>query len=242
MAECIRDATPEQLNIFRRLLLTVPVRFRVLASEEARMFAHVNLRETITGAHACMSRSATQRVYEICQWRDRRAKVAGVQTATPAKLAALWAEHVQMARTSEPVTETFMGSAIRIWEHLLRHSSCRDIVLLAERTWGKASPFDSVTKMEAVLIKGGKSTDAHEWLLASMVWYVKNRFLTTGELSYRNLTGKGFGNRGLMDLWLLKRGLLDYMCVSLLDDVAFTADTKARPSGSTLQCSIPNGQ
>ena len=91
MAACLEaEPTDTQLAKFRRLLLTIPMRFKVIASEEARLFAHVNLRETITGSHACMSRTATQRVYEVCQWRDRRMRIHGTQNATASKLAQLW--------------------------------------------------------------------------------------------------------------------------------------------------------
>jgi hypothetical protein len=240
MAECMNDTevSDTQRATFRRLLLTVPLRFRVIAGDEARLFAHVNLREKITGAHACMSRSAIQRVYEICQWRDRRAKNLGTHNATPASLALIWNEQVIMAGSSEPVTETFTALAFRLWEQLLCHDACRDLILWAERTWGKSSPFDTVMKMEAVVVKAKGSADAAEWLVASMIFYVQRGHMTTGELSVRNLTGKGSGNRGILDMWLFKRSVMLHISGTVLDSLEFTAGTKARASGALSMCSL----
>jgi hypothetical protein len=240
MAECMNntEVSDTQRATFRRLLLTVPMRFRVIAGEEARLFAHVNLRETITGAHACMSRSTIQRIYELCQWRDRRAKNLGVQNATPTRLALIWNEQVVMAGSSEPVTETFMALAFRLWEQLLTHAPCRDLILWAERAWGKSSPFDTVMKMEAVVVKAKGSTDAAEWLVASMISYVQRGFMTPGELSVRNLTGKGSGNRGILDMWLFKRSVMLHVSGTVMDSLEFTAGTKARASGALYICSF----
>jgi hypothetical protein len=237
MAGLITEAsTQDQLVTFRRLLLTVPMRFRVIASEEERMFAHLNLREKITGAHASMSRSATQRIYEVCQWRDTRTKRQGSQNATPEKLAQVWNEQVKMAQTSEPVTASYMHMAFRLWEQLLIFPSCREVILWAERQWGKANPFDSITKLEAVVIKAKGSVESAEWLLSSMIFYVKRGFMTSGELSVRTLTGKGAGNRGVMDMWLLKRGVMHHLSATVLDSMAFTAVSKARASGAFSIC------
>jgi hypothetical protein len=240
MATCIANdtASEERLAIFRRLLLTMPMRFKVIASEEERLFAHVNLRELITGAHACMGRSALQRVYEVCQWRERRAKTHGGQNATPPKLAQLWNDQVKMARTSEPVTETFMGMAFRLWEQLLCHPTCRDPILWAERTWGKNNPFDTVMKMEAVAIKAKSSVESAEWLINSMIFYVKRGFMTSGEFSVRTLTGKGAGNRGLLDMFLLKKHVLIHISTTLLDTMEFEPGTKARAPGAFSSCSF----
>ena len=226
------DGSEEQLAIFSRLLLTVPLRFRVIASEEERLFAHVNLRERITGAHACMSRSTTQRVYELCQWRDKRAKSLGVQNATAGKLAVVWNESVTMAKSSEPITEHFMALAFRLWEQLLSHPSLREPILWAERTWGKNNPFNAVMNMEAVVIKAKGSTESAEWLLHSMIYYVKKGFMSSGELSVRTLTGKGSGNRGILDMWNLKRAVLTHVSSTVLDSMDFTPASKARASGA----------
>jgi hypothetical protein len=231
MAACLEaEPTDTQIEKFRRLLLTIPMRFKVIASEEARLFAHANLRETITGSHACMSRTATQRVYEVCQWRDRRMRIHGTQNATASKLAQLWNEQVHMARSSEPITEAFMAMSFRLWEQLLSHENCRKLILWAERTWGKLNPLDSVVKLEAVLTKAKGSVEHAEWLLGSIIFYVKCKYNSHGELSVRNLTGKNAGNRGLLDMWLLKRNMWDYIASTVLDSASFnfTKETKAR--------------
>ena len=229
MAACLEaEPTDTQLAKFRRLLLTIPMRFKVIASEEARLFAHVNLRETITGSHACMSRTATQRVYEVCQWRDRRMRIHGTQNATASKLAQLWNDQVHMARSSEPITEAFMAMSFRLWEQLLGHENCRKLILWAERTWGKNNPLDSVVKLEAVLTKAKGSVEHAEWLLGSIIFYVKCKYNIPGELSVRILTGKNAGNRGLLDMWLLKRTIWDYIASTVLDSASFTKETKAR--------------
>eukprot|EP00972_Heterocapsa_arctica_P075372 11119162-Heterocapsa_arctica.AAC.1 len=86
--------------------------------------------------------------------------------------------------------------------------------------------------MEAVVVKAKGSTDAAEWLVASMIFYVQRGFMTPGELSVRTLTGKGSGNRGILDMWLFKRSVMLHVSGTVMDSLEFTAGTKARASGA----------
>jgi hypothetical protein len=233
MADKLSDAaetSQEDRAYYRRLLLTIPFRFIVVPTEEERMYKHINLRESITIAHQLMSRSSLQRIFEVCQWRERRLHTAGQKRGTPAVLAADWKANIVQAGGTEPISEAWIASAIRLWEQTMSMPSLMEILVAAEARWGKESPFDSITKMEAVLARAsrqgtGSSERVQEWIFDSMVWYKENGFLSTGEMSVRLLTGKNAGNRGLIDMFLMKQAMLRQMS-STIEEIGLPAEAK----------------
>eukprot|EP00972_Heterocapsa_arctica_P095505 14084512-Heterocapsa_arctica.AAC.1 len=92
--------------------------------------------------------------------------------------------------------------------------------------------------MEAVVVKAKGSVEVTEWLLTSMIFYVQRGFMTAGEMSVRALTGKGAGNRGILDMFLVKRNVMFHLSVTVLDGMDFTPASKARASGAFSICSF----
>ena len=182
----------------RSLFVTTPFRFKYIPDEEQRLYTQINLREAATATYQAMSRSATQRIFEICQWRDRRVQMNGNQSGSIASIVQDWSTHISQSRSSEPITETWLTSCFRLWENLFKHESLRVLVLNAEKKYGRSSPCDKISTLEAVLSKG-KTVEMMTWLLGYLNWVVDNKQFSGSELSIRALTGKGsgVGNRGL---------------------------------------------
>ena len=81
----------------------------------------------------------------------------------------------------------------------LAHQTSRGIVLQSERTMAKKSPFAMMAQLAAIVSKCRTSEDC-EWCVSTRAAYVQRGHYFAGDFSFRNLTGKGSHNKGLLDL------------------------------------------
>ena len=92
--------------------------------------------------------------------------------------------------------------------------ACTPSFWQADEEFGKKTPWDSVTKLEWVYKKAGKSTTGSRrrivWQLAFVNDALRTKTVASGELSLMGFSGKGHGGgRGFVDLAPLKLDLLD---------------------------------
>ena len=90
----------------------------------------------------------------------------------------------------------------------------------AEETFGKKTPWDSLTKLESVVKRAKDTTrdvpDSRKILfqLQAVTWYCTSSLVLPSELSVSTLVGKNRGNRGLLDIILFKMEILkDWLTV-----------------------------
>ena len=110
-------------------------------------------------------------------------------------------------------------------------ASCALVPPKAEEEFGKRTPWDSVTKLEWVYKKAGKSIHTRRrmiWALSAITDLVRCKMVTPGELSIGGLSGAKRGGRGMLDLVLLKLDLLDALLVHQADKVGLSADSKCK--------------
>ena len=110
-------------------------------------------------------------------------------------------------------------------------ASCALVPPKAEEEFGKRTPWDSVTKLEWVYKKAGKSIHTRRrmiWALSAITDLVRCKMVTPGELSIGGLSGVKRGGRGMLDLVLLKLDLLDALLVHQADKVGLSADSKCK--------------
>ena len=102
----------------------------------------------------------------------------------------------------------------------------------AEETFGKRTPWDSVYKLEHLARKAGRQqsvgTAARSlWLIDLVNDLCYNRMVAAGELSVANLTGKGRGGKGLLDLLLFKRDVLEHLLQEKMEVLGLPASAKS---------------
>jgi hypothetical protein len=117
---------------------------------------------------------------------------------------------------SETVTDYLCECVFLISDRLLSVPMLAAIINDTEERLGKQTPWDSVYKLDALARKIGKTTtrthqDRAAWCLQSISDLIIDEQVSPGEFSVRNLTGKGIGNRGALDLFLYKRDCLDFL-------------------------------
>ena len=217
--------------MMRRLFLSIPMRFKVIGSEDGRYFYQANAREEISMVHSVVSRTAVQRVFEFNALRERHGK-KGMDADT---LAEQWRKEVSQApaAVTETVSAAYIKTAFRVWDNILSDPNSRDVILASERQWGRKSPFKDMTQLDAILLKG-KSAAETAWLVGLMAGYVESNYANSGELSYRQLTGRGSNNKGLLDVFLQKKALLEWIHGTWLEQLPLPATAKAPKLQVTL--------
>jgi hypothetical protein len=101
----------------------------------------------------------------------------------------------------------------------------------ADEEFGKKTPWDSVTKLEWVYKKAGKSAGSRRrivWQLAFVNDALRTKTIASGELSIMALSGKGRGGgRGFLDLALLKLDVLDEFIQHQAEKCNLSSDAKS---------------
>ena len=107
----------------------MPFTFKLLPKEEDRLWESIKLREIVAGLYDIVVRSTLQRIFELMNVKltmERRhvADNIGSEKISATKLATIYAEKVPLAKSSEPVSETFILQAVSVWETLCPFLRC----------------------------------------------------------------------------------------------------------------------
>lgn len=224
IAQDINEGANEAtLRVWKACLLSATMSFEILTSEDDRYWRSVNLREGITGQFEAMARTPMQRCFELISFKLRKEQSTGVRLSAK-DLEKAWCKNAKMASSSEAVTESFCDTAVKVYNTILSKEQLR--VIVASCDGFKRSPFDSIYKLEAVINKTRSSDTYMCWCLAYIAESVLVGLADAGEFSIRNLTGKGMGNKGCLDLFMMKKDLLDYILGEFLDSNGFTMSVK----------------
>ena len=145
VAEDIEAGTDDEaLAPWKTAMLTCSFHFEVIETEEKRFYRQITLREQITGKHDAMSSTATQRVFQIMSLWSYKENTGETQTVVA--FAKAWNTNVEMAASSEPVTEAFVKTAHKVWSKALSKETILPLILRAESKYGKRTPIlDLVT-------------------------------------------------------------------------------------------------
>ncbi len=224
-------AHPDDMDralIWRSCALSVPMEFTVCASAEARHWQAINLRETIGMQYATLYRSTIQRIFELAAWKASVETTSG-KKMSPASVATVWKEHVQVSSMGESINVAFIDAAMTVWDRMCQDDECRTMLLQAEDRWGKQTPWDSVYKLEAVIKKCGRpgpiATRNIRWTLAAIEDLILDHQCVPGQLSVRALSGKGHsGGKGYVDVLLFKQDLATHATGPLLHELPISPD------------------
>ena len=232
-----------RVRAWRTMVLSVSFTWKLLESDDAQYWESVRERERLVVDYSTMSRSAVQRIFELAAFRAVQEKKTG--KISHSDLAQLYNQHAQMAKQSEPITENTVKNAAVVYRDMLRVLTLLDRITLAEETYGRNSPFDSILKLHIIATKvqavfaeslggqpGGRGGDvllshAIDWVLAGIMDLVAAKHLATSDIGTRVLKGDGSGGKGLVDLLLLKFFAKPLLLGPFLDDRTFPAKTKA---------------
>ena len=124
-----------------------------------------------------------------------------------------------MAKGREPISKTFVDTAMTIHSRLLQIPAAEAMLLDMDSNSTKDNnPFNSVHRLQAIVSKCGNSKENTMWVLRHIAHMVTNLSLSTSssDFSVEGLRGSArSGNRGLIDTILLKKDAIGYLCHKL---------------------------
>ena len=223
-------ANDEVLHAWRRMMLSIPYRFETHASRERIFFRAFALREELVTAHAVVARTAFQRIYEIARFKTMAEQDMG------RPLSASDVASVYRARASTCGGETFspgfVDNALTVFDRALKLPEVRNMITQMEDLHGSASPFNSITKLYAIVKRAKPPTstmspdEALLWLFGWVTDLVLSGAFTPEDLTVRVLSGEQAkpSNPGILALAMLKLGVLRHMVEVMMPAANVPAD------------------
>ena len=196
------------------MFLTMSIHIEKVDNEDDRWWRAVVIREAAGAFHAGMSRTPIARSYEVLSYKKN-----GVCSAK--KLADLYKG--KLNELSEDVSESFVDASITVHNRALGIDSIRQLVHNAEEKFGVKTPFRSIYTLELV-VKRAETTPFIEWCVASIMHFLEEGSITMTSLSQRELTGKGKGGKGELDLFVMQRKIGKHLTNVWMERHAFTGE------------------
>lgn len=229
VANAIRaGASVDLLHGWRTQLLTVPFEFVECEGDDPRHFMALQYRENLVANYAGMRYSTIMKIFDLESFMDRKARTTG--RLTSAACAAMYRESLTLSAASEEITDSFVDMALTISQRLLSHQSIRQALIEADQEFSTRNPLDSTTKLQTIINKAGKDTAKLEWCVLLLLDLHASGALRYDQIGLRALQGGGTknGGKGLLDLLLFKRELLQYMVNGFCDALKFPPAIKVK--------------
>ena len=228
MCAIARDITAgvdqEVLKQWRRNILSCTATFVMHSSEPKRLQAAMQLRENIANDHEFMSRTSLQRIYEVALFRDIYARNYGRPQATAQNVADAYTQ-VKFAKSREKISKSFVDTALTVHNRVLSIPAAEKLLL--EMDSRENNPFNSGHKLQVILNKCWNSKENLLWVLHHIRHMVLNLDTSASDADFScdGLRGSAkTGNRGSVDLILLKKDAIGYMCNKLPIQIGIEGD------------------
>ena len=101
------------------------------------------------------------------------------------------------------------------------------LVMMAEE-WGREGPLQSIYKLNLLITKCNRVQDLVSWALASIYDLCKSGASTPGEISLKALKDGAGAGKGMLDLFVAKKQLRDYLVVVDLPKRIRTMEMKVK--------------
>ena len=199
------------INRWLRLFLTVPFVFEVWPPGNSRFWRGHNLREMMVDKGEKVKRTISQRVWDIAGFKMDTEKTSGALSS--AKVSELYKKNVKLASSSEPISSTFVDSALTVYSRIL--TVPENVALLTycdERWFVKGHPFSSIYSLQAICDRCSTQVRINN-ALVGLVDHYRMGFINIGEFvqskikdrktSYCNVLNKKMEARvHLLGQWL----------------------------------------
>lgn len=151
MQEAIQNHVSDGcLKDWRRLCLTVPFSFEMVAVGEPRFWRAQNLREQAVQHGLVVQMSLRQRIFDVAGFKLAKEKATG-QDFSAEKVAKLYAQHLKLASNSEAISNSFVEDALAIHKRVLSLDPCQKCLEWADRELLNNNPWKSIYSLKAML-------------------------------------------------------------------------------------------
>ena len=208
----------EELCEWRRHALTTPAIFHLVDGADDVSWLAEQLRENI-GANATLVRTTVQRIFDI---NHRR---LALNDPDPEDLHQIYNLRLTTSARSEDLSLWFVKGAYTVWDSILCNENAKKIIL-EEEAYRKESMFNTMSKLLFIAEKAKTDADI-EFVVALVHDFHVAGLYDTEDLKSSEMKGKTTTNgKGLVDVWVFKRKLLQHLLVDVLSGVALPAKIK----------------
>ena len=239
-----------QPRAWRTVFLSISLRCEIIETKEAAFFRQLQLRQRFIATYEACARSTVQTIFEIAALKESH-ETLRTSSLARSELAELWVKKTYDLQDEDDMEKSafeFVDSAMKVYERMLSDGDLFMKIHAMELKFGKKSCWRHMSTLEAVVMKCKKKSEML-WVLATIEDLLLRGEASNTQFSSRSLKGArtGGGSRGLMDEWLAKRSILDWvladagthglpsdMCLSLQKIFASHADVRAKFLGDEI--------
>ena len=178
LAERLEDAniTDEELNQWRKIFLSYPAQFEMVAGDDALYWEAWKNRQLFIQGSDCVRRTARQLCHEVYGFKERKQVETG-EIFTIAKLQ----ESYMAAKTAESsktdVNDNFVAHCLSVHEKLLADPEINRCLDKLEERFGLASCLNSIVKLK-VIIEKTEDIFSRRWAVNSILDMVEANPMT----------------------------------------------------------------
>ncbi|CAE7604706.1 unnamed protein product [Symbiodinium necroappetens] len=166
------------LQAWRKLLLTTPFRFELVAMGEPRYWKAANLREDIVEKGVMVTMSARQRIYDVVGFKKAKEKALGA-SLTSQQVADAYTARLKLSSQAERITKSFVDAAVQVHDKVFKSERSRIMLAWCDRHFLSKNPWDSVYLMQDLAVRA-QSPDLIAECLHGLVDGFRMGFLKKG--------------------------------------------------------------
>ncbi len=213
IARDIKRQDPEEIiQQWKKLMLNTSCRFVRLEDQWKRYWHSLSLRETLDHTYKACVRTCYQRVLEVIRLIDHMKESMHESKVTAARVEKEYRENLKNMNneSNAAITINFVDTALTVRNRMLVVPGVQKIIEDMEEKCAQSAdmvnPFNSHTRLQAMIDKTGEKTKDLLWCCEALTVRCLEGDIST--ISANDIRGHaGTSNRGLLDVFLMKRSL-----------------------------------
>ena len=173
-------------NRWRKVLLTQQCCLAIVPVGDERYWKAQNLREEMVDKGESVKRTVVQRIYDIAGFKiDKEEELKVVLSSE--KIATMYKTKMKFARSSEPVSDSFVDTAITTYKRILGNPVNQEILSYCDEHFvGTNHPFNSIYALQAVCDRASTAIRI-SFALEGLVDHYLMEFINLGEFTVSKL-------------------------------------------------------
>jgi hypothetical protein len=203
-AACRAGAGLDELERWRKAMLTATFRFESILTVDALYWRAANLRELVVSEFRAVALTPVQRICQVVEFKAQQERKHGGAKLSAAALTQLFLDNLKMADDAEKLSKNLVDNILTVWNRALSQQAILEIVLDAEERFGPATPFDSILKMYTIVSKA-QTAPAIKWVYCALSDLTRAGLLGRGTASLAALGHGGSGGAASLSHILAKK-------------------------------------
>jgi len=185
----------------------------------------VNFREELVTDYSEMSRTGLQNVLEMANFKVNAEALNGGEMSAQ-RVANACKERAKLSDHSEPITDTMVDRCLKVHARALQIPSVYESIVKCEEHFGVKSQWHWVSNMHCV-IDSARSPKTIAWVFDCVSDGLTRGIYGVDSCTQRWLVGEK-GSRGMVEVFVAKLSLKDYLLGTCLDWMDMTATMKQK--------------